>query len=328
MHSRVDFSQQLGAPAGTEAVNDGFPRVRGERGFIPLRPEIMRRYEQFWAGNVENIRRITAPFKHEYETWPDDWYHNIWFDTGDAELYYAMIRTFRPNRIIEIGSGYCTRVAAEACHVNGTGRITCIDPIPRTDLPPIVGFEKAFVQDVDLTFFDTLGENDFLFIDSSHEAEEAIYHYLILDRLAPGVIVHHHDCMFPLLPEWPEENVIISYYMNHPGQWVGIVSNADARHKMGAEEYGVLFDHYLSNPYRYAGSIYTRKLQAHGTDGAYRALLAEYERTAAYAARVSEEYEATHARRMELEKTLRDPRLLVRALAGEGLDALSRRVKP
>lgn len=327
MHSRVDFTQQLGAPLGGVNVNDGFPRLRGERGFIPLRPEIIQRYEAFWAENIENIRRITAPFKAEYETWPEDWYHNMWFDAGDPELYYSMIRTFKPNRIIEIGSGYCTRIAAEACRVNGTGQITCIDPIPRTDLPSIVTFEKAFVQDVDLALFETLGKNDFLFIDSSHEAEEAIYHYLMLDRIAPGVIVHHHDFMFPLLPDWPEENIIISYYMNHPGQWEGLVSNADARHKLGMEAYDVLFDHHKAMD-RYAGSIYTRKLRADESDGAYRTLLAEYERTAAYAARVAAEYEETHGRRMELEKTIRDPRLLTRALASEGLSALSRRVKP
>lgn len=328
MHSRADFNQHLGTPIGMETVDDGFPRLRGERGFIPLRPEITRQYEQFWAKDVENIRRITAPWKKEYETWPDDWYHNMWFDTGDAELYYAMIRTFRPNQIIEIGSGYCTRIAAEACTRNGVGQITCIDPIPRTDLPAIVTFEKAFVQDVDLALFETLGENDFLFIDSSHEAEEAIYHYLILDRLAPGVIVHHHDFMFPLLPDWPEENVIISYYMNHRSYWEGIVSNADARHKMGAENYGALFDHYGANPYRYAGSVYTRKVGAAATDREYRTLLAEYERTAAYATRVAAAYEETHHRRRELEQTLRDPRLLLRVLTGEILDALSRRIKP
>lgn len=328
MHSRTNFNQQLGAPAAEADINDGYPRLRGERGFIPLRPEVMEQYERFWETNVANIERITAPYKREYEVWPDDWYHNMWFDTGDAELYYSMIRTYKPNRIIEVGSGYCTRIAAEACRVNGSGRITCIDPIPRTDLPEIVTFEKAFVQDVGLEFFDTLQANDFLFIDSSHEAEEALYHHLILDRLATGVIVHHHDFMFPLLPDWPEENVMISYYMNHPGEWEGIASNADARHKMGAEGYGALFDHYMANPHRYAGSIYTRKLRAHATENAYHALRAEYDRTAAYAARVSAEYEATHARRMELEKILQSPGLLLRALTGDGLAALSRRIKP
>ncbi len=327
MHSRVDFNQQLGAPADAAAINDGFPRLRGERGFIPLRPEIMRQYEAFWTKNIENIQCVTAPFKNEYEAWPDDWYYNMWFDAGDPELYYSMIRTYKPNRIIEVGSGYCTRIAAEACQVNGKGRITCIDPMPRTDLPPIVSFEKTFVQNVDLTLFDVLGENDFLFIDSSHEAEEAIYHYLILDRLAPGVIVHHHDFMFPLLPDWPEENVIISYYMNHADQWEGIVSSAGARHKLGVEGYDKLFDHHKAMD-RYAGSIYTRKIRAEETGAAYHALQAEYTRTAAYAARVTREYEETHARRMELEKTFRDPRLMTRALASEALSALSRRLKP
>ncbi|MHB8645175.1 MAG: hypothetical protein ACYDAR_05235, partial [Thermomicrobiales bacterium] len=121
---------------------------------------------------------------------------------------------------------------------------------------------------------------------------------------------------------------IISYYMNHPDQWAGIISNADARHKMGAEGYGALFDHYLIHPQRYAGSIYTRKLQRYDPDGRYQELLAEYQRTAAYAEHVAHEYDETHARRMELEHIFRSPRSLIRTLTSEGLGALSRRVKP
>jgi hypothetical protein len=162
------------------------------------------------------------------------------------------------------------------------------------------------------------------------------------------VIVHHHDFMFPLLPDWPEENVMISYYMNRPGEWEGIVSNADARHKMGAEGYGALFDHYMANPHRYAGSIYTRKIAGPSgkdrTDGAtedqslareyaqlaeYAARVTEeYERTRVYAAHVTEEYERIHARWMELERVVSDPKMAARALLSGVLGGLSRRVGP
>lgn len=291
VQSRANVSEQLNAPSPDAAARDGFPRLRGERGFLPLPPHVIRRYETFWAKNVENITRITAPFKKEYETWPSDWYHNMWFDTGDAELYYSMIRTYRPNRIIEIGSGYCTRIAAEACRANDKGRITCIDPIPRTDLPPIVSFEKALVQDVDLALFDTLGENDILFIDSSHGMKEAIYHYLILDRLAPGVIVHHHDFYFPLPPLWPEEDVIINYYMAHADAWEGVAGCADARHKLGAEGFSALFSHYAgaAQDYRYPGSIYTRKRARYEDRSDYHALLDEYKQSNPYIVRLEED---------------------------------------
>lgn len=291
MQSRANVSEQLGAPPPDATARNGSPRPRGENGFLPFPPEMMRRYEAFWAKNVENIERITAPYKKEYETWPGDWYFNMWFDTGDAELYYSMIRTYKPNRIIEIGSGYCTRIAAEACRVNGKGRITCIDPIPRTDLPPIVNFEKALVQDVDLELFDTLGKDDILFIDSSHGMKEAIYHYLILDRLAPGVIVHHHDFYFPLAPLWPEEDVIINYYMAHADAWEALAGGADARHKLGPERFSTLFSHYegIAQNHRYPGSIYTRKRARDEACSDYHALLERYKGSNPYIVRLEED---------------------------------------
>jgi predicted O-methyltransferase YrrM len=291
VQSRANVSEQVDVPSPDGVTIGGAAPLRGTRGFLPFSPEMLRQYENFWAENVENITRITAPFKDEYEAWPDDWYFNMWFDTGDAELYYSMIRTYKPNRIIEIGSGYCTRIAAEACRVNEKGLITCIDPIPRTDLPSIVSFEKALVQDVDLALFETLGEGDFLFIDSSHGMREAIYHYLILDRLAPGVIVHHHDFYFPLVPLWPEEDVIINYYLAHADAWEGVAGNADARHKLGPEGFAKLFSHYTgpAQSYRYPGSIYTRKRARYAGRHDYHALLEDYKAANPYIVRLEED---------------------------------------
>jgi len=56
------------------------------------------------------------------------------------------------------------------------------------------------IQDVDLSVFSELKENDFLFIDSSHVLKigsDVQYEYLkILPRLNKGVIVHVHDILF------------------------------------------------------------------------------------------------------------------------------------
>ena len=61
------------------------------------------------------------------------YFNNGWFDEGDAEYYYQIIRTIKPNKIIEIGSGNSTIIASLALQKNkqevGTaGKLVCIEP--------------------------------------------------------------------------------------------------------------------------------------------------------------------------------------------------------
>lgn len=295
-----------------QTETDGLPRVKGERGFIPLAPETLARYRTFWPENLENLKRIAEPWRAEYAAWPPERVYNGWYECGDAELYYAMIRTLRPNLIIEVGSGFCTRFAVEACQRNGSGRMICIDPLPRTDLPDFVRFEKRPVQQVDLALFEQLEPGDILFIDTSHEGEETLYHSRILERVAPGVTVHHHDFAFPFPPDWPEENIIIAYYMDRPGAWEGLVSNALARQQLGPEGYAALFPHYAQRPHRIPGAIWTRRV-APSLSHEYHALKRQYEAAVAHAAHVTAEYEAASARLQALEAALRRPAHKVRA---------------
>ena len=216
-------------------------------------------YAALFSRGVQQLLQIALPLRREYASWPMDHVYNGWFESGDLELYYAMIRSLQPSRIIEIGSGFATAIAADACRKNGRGSIVCVDPEPRTDLPGDVQFHRARVEDVDLTLFDSLESGDLLFIDSSHSEEKALYHRTILDRLVPGVTVHHHDFMYPNPPRFPEERVIIEYYTSRSQDWEGLISNAMARHKLGAEQYAIIFPHYARDPIRYPGSVYLRK---------------------------------------------------------------------
>ncbi len=309
----------------SESVTDNLLRVLGERGFVPLLPHTLEKYRRFWSENVPNLRATVMPWQDEYRAWPEARVYNGWFECGDAELYYSMIRTLRPNLIVEVGSGFCTRFAVEACIKNGKGRMICIDPNPRTDLPDFVRFERQPVQEMDLAIFEQLEENDILFIDTSHEAEETLYHYQILDRIAPGVMVHHHDFAFPNLPEWPEENIIITYYMNHPGEWEGFTNNALARDELGAEGYAALFPHYRHAPYRFPGSIYIRRCSLSERDRSYRGLREEYTRTAEYARHVATEYGRAMERVQALEEVVNRPSLSALALAKGVVRAMRRR---
>ena len=117
-----------------------------------------------------------------------------------------MVRHFRSQRIIEVGSGFSSLVLGQAAAKNKTSSLICIDPFPGELLrngrvPALQSLIETKVQDVDLEFFSQLDRGDILFIDSSHAVKiggDVNYLFLeVLPRLNPGVIVHVHDIFFP-----------------------------------------------------------------------------------------------------------------------------------
>ncbi|HWI19732.1 MAG TPA: class I SAM-dependent methyltransferase, partial [Vicinamibacterales bacterium] len=144
-------------------------------------------------------------------------FHNEYFAGLDAAVYYALVRDLRPARVIEIGSGMSTRIAAQALERNRAdghgGELVCIEPFPQPrltqDMPAITLITEP-VERLPLETFDTLQANDILFIDSSHAAKfggDVCREFLeILPRLRPGVWVHVHDIFFP--HDYPAEWLI------------------------------------------------------------------------------------------------------------------------
>ena len=142
---------------------------------------------------------------------------NDYFSGLDAAVYYALVRDQRPRRIVEIGAGWSTRIAARALAANAAegsrGDITAIEPYPQPRLLE-AGIEMTLIEkaaeDVDPAVFQALGENDILFVDSSHALRcggDVFFVFLeLLPRLAPGVHVHVHDIHFPF--DYPEEWVL------------------------------------------------------------------------------------------------------------------------
>lgn len=230
-----------------------------DEGFFSVTAEDREDHADFFAKSVRAIRDFCLPFRDEYAAWPEDRSYNRWFESGDIELYYAVIRSVRPKKIVEIGSGYSTRTAQEACARNGRGKIVCIDSDPRTDLPAEVELLKMPVEEAPESVFADLESGDVVFIDSSHTAEETLYHCLLLEKLPSGVVVHHHDCLFPRPAVFPEETLLMHYYRLRRSAWEGLVSNALARDELGAEAYTEIIPSYRRNLARFPGSIYTRK---------------------------------------------------------------------
>jgi predicted O-methyltransferase YrrM len=147
------------------------------------------------------------------------WWENDGFSPGDATVLAAMLRHFRPRRIIEAGAGYSTAVMLDVVehHLDYVPEIACIDPEPQRLRALLRGTEtyltvhETIVQDLPLSFFTALEANDLLFIDSSHVlklgSDVAFLLLEVLPRLARGVIVHVHDVAtaFEYPREWYEE---------------------------------------------------------------------------------------------------------------------------
>ncbi len=128
------------------------------------------------------------------------------FRQGDVELYYNIIRHFKPARIIEIGSGVSTVVALQAVQENENEsadyrcEVTAVEPYPWFRHEKLKLLVQR-VEDIDMAVFAELRQNDILFIDSSHMIRpqgDVLFEILqLLPSLAPGVIVHVHDVFTP-----------------------------------------------------------------------------------------------------------------------------------
>lgn len=136
------------------------------------------------------------------------YYHNDFFAPGDAEFLYAMIRCYRPRRIIEVGSGNSTLMMLNALAANSKNDseyecdLTCIEPyeVPWLEERGVLVVRKR-VEELDVDVFSALESGDILFIDSSHVIRpqgDILYLYLqVLPVLKSGVLVHIHDILTP-----------------------------------------------------------------------------------------------------------------------------------
>lgn len=143
------------------------------------------------------------------------YFDNIWFSYGDAIILNAMLRHYKPRRIVEVGSGFSSAVMLDTNDLHLSKQISCtfIEPEPERLFTLLSEEDKkrhevivGMVQDVPLTQFELLDANDILFIDSSHVVKigSDVVHLLtnVLPILREGVIVHFHDVFWPF--EYPE----------------------------------------------------------------------------------------------------------------------------
>lgn len=138
-------------------------------------------------------------------------YRNPFFGHADAILLYTMLRSFRPQRLVEVGSGHSSAVMLDVRErFLPELHLTFIEPFPqrlRRLLRPTDQCEllEMPVQRVAAQRFAGLAANDILFIDSSHVCKSGSdvndLFFRVLPKLPPGVLVHVHDVLWPF--EYP-----------------------------------------------------------------------------------------------------------------------------
>jgi len=181
-------------------------RFDGVRGGVDPRTEaqleLLGRLRGY-SSELEDVPEQAAP--------PDAYgWVNPAFYPYDAAVLYCMVREFKPRRIIEIGCGHSTMINARALAANGGGELICVEPYPQDFLRGIRGVSEVIekpVQEVPQDLYDSLGEDDLLFIDSTHVCRVGsdVNHLFlrVLPSLARGVWVHVHDIYLPF--EMPED---------------------------------------------------------------------------------------------------------------------------
>lgn len=136
------------------------------------------------------------------------WFNEM-FPAMDAAALYAFVSEFKPQTIIEIGSGYSTKFARAAIQEHSPRtHLVSIDPGPSEPCDWLCDeIIRQPLSDVDPARFELLRENDIIFLDGSHVASmgsDVVYVLLkVLPKLAPGVFLHIHDIFLP--DDYPEE---------------------------------------------------------------------------------------------------------------------------
>ena len=144
------------------------------------------------------------------------YYENGNYSYSDAIFLYCMIRHLTPRKLIEIGSGFSSSVTLDTNEKFLGNSINCtfIEPYPQllktlltnNDKENVTIHEK-YLQEIPIEVFQELGENDILFVDSTHVGKfNSDVNYLfhqILPALDKGVYIHFHDIFYPF--EYPKE---------------------------------------------------------------------------------------------------------------------------
>jgi len=159
-----------------------------------------------WLTKAAQYQDAFASFGNA--TPPEPRWQQSWFPRLDGMMAYVFTREFRPNRIVEIGSGHSTRFYHRAIRDGELATdFHAIDPAPRADIAKLpITIERTIVQKADPAVFATLAGSDILSIDSSHilmpGTDVDLLFSTVIPILPSGTIIHIHDITLP--DDYPE----------------------------------------------------------------------------------------------------------------------------
>lgn len=177
--------------------------------------------EQEQIGLIKDLTTYynQMPFSEEKKDGYRYFFNNIFFGHGSSIILYSIMRYFRPNKIVEVGSGFSSAAMLDVNDRFFDSNIlfTFIEPYPERLLSLMTEKDRekhhVFVdiaQHIPHTVYTELENNDVLFIDSSHVAKVGSDVVFLLTDILPilkrGVIIHIHDIYWPF--EYPEDWVL------------------------------------------------------------------------------------------------------------------------
>ncbi len=157
---------------------------------------------KLWAerhGNIYNNLKL----RDDVEDSKKDYYRdNPNYGAVSAAALISVIKDIKPKRIVEIGSGFSSRLISQLIKEQDEKcEYTIIDPNYH-EIIDNANIRKEKFEDIsDLDCITRLGRNDILFIDSSHislwGSDVCKIFMEILPKIKSGVYIHFHDIFLP-----------------------------------------------------------------------------------------------------------------------------------
>jgi hypothetical protein len=255
---RFSVNHLLPIGLGT-AVHDLIPEqaneIRGIELDLERQLELLRSFEEY-RSLWEVVRK--DPMINLGLPEQPEWISNrVLCETPDAEIYASMIARFRPERIVEIGAGFSTRVArATVTTCELPTKIAIVDPEPRADVRAFA--DEVFlerVENLELEYL-AIGPRDLLFIDSSHVltpgGDIEFLFTRVLPSLPAGALVQVHDIFLPwdypreFVRRWYTEQYVLQALLAYSSRFEVLVSthavcrtHRDAAAELFGERLGV-----------------------------------------------------------------------------------------